>query len=111
MRRSKHISTHALTEGDYWKRWTRKRTRTFQLTPSRRATAEPAALFREQAISTHALTEGDLEGTCETVYQFISTHALTEGDERRMQKRAEEEISTHALTEGDDPQQAMQLML
>ena len=45
--------------GRHWKRWTRKRTRTFQLTPSRRATN--LLLHRRCGlnISTHALTEGD----------------------------------------------------
>ena len=74
------ISTHALTEGDgiiankkeyqgYFNSRPhggrqlpepeKKESRTFQLTPSRRATYLYEFLFVYQLISTHALTEGD----------------------------------------------------
>ena len=52
------ISTHALTEGDavenyiVWQR-------SFQLTPSRRATSLTKSVSGVNNISTHALTEGD----------------------------------------------------
>ena len=54
--------------------------RTFQLTPSRRATRIADYNDLLSGISTHALTEGDksLSGTYITT--DISTHALTEGD-------------------------------
>ena len=58
--RRSSISTHALTEGDVLSMIHYNILKTFQLTPSRRATSEHGsplsiALF----ISTHALTEGD----------------------------------------------------
>ena len=52
----------------------------FQLTPSRRATVDVAAVIIDVSISTHALTEGDfpIDVSCSII--MISTHALTEGD-------------------------------
>ena len=52
------ISTHALTEGDFY---------LVQIQPTRN-------------ISTHALTEGDTIGQIVRCRMDISTHALTEGD-------------------------------
>ena len=53
------ISTHALTEGDAWQPVCPIRPVSFQLTPSRRATAIPYISVCGDDISTHALTEGD----------------------------------------------------
>ena len=53
---------------------------TFQLTPSRRATAAKFVAIRGHDISTHALTEGDQIGPAVAMASNISTHALTEGD-------------------------------
>ena len=52
----------------------------FQLTPSRRATAWEGVRMTIGGISTHALTEGDFPCWCVYGRLEISTHALTEGD-------------------------------
>ena len=56
--------------------------KSFQLTPSRRATDNEKALNIALNISTHALTEGDnhMLLCCQRRDLNISTHALTEGD-------------------------------
>ena len=54
--------------------------RTFQLTPSRRATESFIVHFQDEEISTHALTEGDYVRVSTRYQVDISTHALTEGD-------------------------------
>ena len=122
--KSKHISTHALTEGDYPNDPATGAAYLFQLTPSRRATAVSLHDFIVEEISTHALTEGDFSRvffkavqifqltpsrratSVVCCYQFsalISTHALTEGDFCASSfLQAALLISTHALTEGDD---------
>ena len=115
------ISTHALTEGDsvfchVFSQFS------FQLTPSRRATASvvPARLrisfqltpsrratsssFSELFCKEFQLTPSRRATTknlafCEPTY--ISTHALTEGDYIIRIRFSENRISTHALTEGD----------
>ena len=74
-----HISTHALTEGDY----------------------RCSYCCRQVAISTHALTEGDPSIWIWVILTSISTHALTEGDADGYFYYQMECISTHALTEGD----------
>ena len=56
---SEIISTHALTEGDATCHRQAMRILQFQLTPSRRATATPKEEELFDSISTHALTEGD----------------------------------------------------
>ena len=53
------ISTHALTEGDSFQKPPEALKRSFQLTPSRRATIPFAISTAAPNISTHALTEGD----------------------------------------------------
>ena len=53
------ISTHALTEGDSFQKPPEALKRSFQLTPSRRATTGSIWPLRSGNISTHALTEGD----------------------------------------------------
>ena len=58
-RKSSKISTHALTEGDQPGRRQAAIFRTFQLTPSRRATTDSKKNKTLKYISTHALTEGD----------------------------------------------------
>ena len=95
----------------------------FQLTPSRRATANFSYYFHQikyfnsrphggrqagigQAldyvtISTHALTEGDRRMARKQPSGNISTHALTEGDGEEREETVAWNISTHALTEGD----------
>ena len=117
------ISTHALTEGDYTEAYCGYDPHTFQLTPSRRATAKDMKSLMGFDISTHALTEGDHCSLNHLHCQNISTHALTEGDFRisfsigiwfpfqlTPSRRAtifqrrfwdSSQISTHALTEGD----------
>ena len=118
------ISTHALTEGDSFQKPPEALKRSFQLTPSRRATVYRETIRYNRNISTHALTEGDgaivggLVGDA-----FISTHALTEGDRILSENLSvmgyfnsrphggrrpsfcvslpRSAISTHALTEGD----------
>ena len=139
------ISTHALTEGDrradaaehehldfnsrpHGGRHSRSLKKmvifSFQLTPSRRATARYVYVTEQGDISTHALTEGDLtaaglsqlnssfqltpsrrattDSFSERRRDDISTHALTEGDRRSISaSRHRSAISTHALTEGD----------
>ena len=54
------ISTHALTEGDDTGKPSIKEPKSFQLTPSQRATPFWRGLDQLPRISTHALTEGDL---------------------------------------------------
>ena len=56
------ISTHALTEGDGWKKLRKQK----------------------QKISTHALTEGDEDQRIQPGLVDISTHALTEGDNEKL---------------------------
>ena len=53
------ISTHALTEGDSFQKPPEALKRSFQLTPSRRATEPGKKVQIDYHISTHALTEGD----------------------------------------------------
>ena len=53
------ISTHALTEGDSFQKPPEALKRSFQLTPSRRATVYRETIRYNRNISTHALTEGD----------------------------------------------------
>ena len=53
---------------------------TFQLMPSRKATIENASPLLPIAISTHAFTEGDLGNILNCLRCRISTHAFTEGD-------------------------------
>ena len=75
---------------------------TFQLTPSRRATAEyTLQKYWAIRISTHALTEGDPMRAPISFFTNISTHALTEGDGKATETAQNGCISTHALTEGD----------
>ena len=78
--------------------------RRFQLTPSRRATSSQLVYQVSISISTHALTEGDgSHSSWISPAQNISTHALTEGDFEALTKPCSvSEISTHALTEGDE---------
>ena len=54
------ISTHALTEGDSFQKPPEALKRSFQLTPSRRATVYRETIRYNRNISTHALTEGDI---------------------------------------------------
>ena len=54
--------------------------KTFQLTPSRRATKFLKESKPFLFISTHALTEGDASIYHLFLHSMISTHALTEGD-------------------------------
>ena len=117
------ISTHALTEGDLDWQNTNISGYRFQLTPSRRATAELNALLNMDEISTHALTEGDTSNPLlnmkgahfnsrphggrpifPTICSGCSTFQLTPS--RRATKvcvayTGSHFISTHALTEGD----------
>ena len=59
-RTSQHfISTHALTEGDTFPLRLFFFVKSFQLTPSRRATDSVTTCAFDVCISTHALTEGD----------------------------------------------------
>ena len=74
------ISTHALTEGDSFQKPPEALKRSFQLTPSRRATLSGYVGERRNNISTHALTEGDSFFLPFHLLLCISTHALTEGD-------------------------------
>ena len=74
------ISTHALTEGDYFCNRNLVCVIAFQLTPSRRATHIIAVINGLSPISTHALTEGDDFIHIFLICLCISTHALTEGD-------------------------------
>ena len=74
------ISTHALTEGDSFQKPPEALKRSFQLTPSRRATVYRETIRYNRNISTHALTEGDRISQHLRQGDFISTHALTEGD-------------------------------
>ena len=53
------ISTHALTEGDSFQKPPEALKRSFQLSPSRRATICSCGVPDQMSISTHALTEGD----------------------------------------------------
>ena len=97
--------------------------KTFQLTPSRRATKFLKESKPFLFISTHALTEGDIHLRSFARKCRISTHALTEGDQNSTESGMHGEdfnsrphggrlvggfesylsrnISTHALTEGD----------
>ena len=95
------ISTHALTEGDSFQKPPEALKRSFQLTPSRRATTVPLLSRLPEDISTHALTEGDWLRLLPVLLQCISTHALTEGDHTFRHNHDPNQISTHALTEGD----------
>ena len=95
------ISTHALTEGDEESFLSWREQRTFQLTPSRRATEQRNRCGEQRYISTHALTEGDFVVRHALNNFIISTHALTEGDRRSNSSCSSFVISTHALTEGD----------
>ena len=74
------ISTHALTEGDSFQKPPEALKRSFQLTPSRRATQSVRWSRKWRLISTHALTEGDRSFFFIPDGYRISTHALTEGD-------------------------------
>ena len=74
------ISTHALTEGDSFQKPPEALKRSFQLTPSRRATVYRETIRYNRNISTHALTEGDITKQNIAEPSDISTHALTEGD-------------------------------
>ena len=58
------ISTHALTEGDSFQKPPEALKRSFQLTPSRRATVYRETIRYNRNISTHALTEGDNQIHC-----------------------------------------------
>ena len=58
------ISTHALTEGDSFQKPPEALKRSFQLTPSRRATVYRETIRYNRNISTHALTEGDKLAIC-----------------------------------------------
>ena len=76
------ISTHALTEGDSFQKPPEALKRSFQLTPSRRATVYRETIRYNRNISTHALTEGDRQIRGILGGRRISTHALTEGDSK-----------------------------
>ena len=80
------ISTHALTEGDSFQKPPEALKRSFQLTPSRRATVYRETIRYNRNISTHALTEGDYEMFGQRSIEIISTHALTEGDHQVVPK-------------------------
>ena len=117
------ISTHALTEGDRKRHGDVETLYAFQLTPSRRATADIFCRFLRQKISTHALTEGDclclhssnfsvsfqLTPARRATPSFVMYSANFHFNSRPHGGRhvAEikafrcEGISTHALTEGD----------
>ncbi len=90
------ISTHALTEGDSFQKPPEALKRSFQLTPSRRATVYRETIRYNRNISTHALTEGDRQIRGILGGRRISTHALTEGDCAGF--RASGEISAFQLT-------------
>ena len=68
------ISTHALTEGDSFQKPPEALKRSFQLTPSRRATVYRETIRYNRNISTHALTEGDLVScSISRIYSFQLT--------------------------------------
>ena len=120
------ISTHALTEGDNQILHGSVSDETFQLTPSRRATAGKIYRCSSCQISTHALTEGDQKQMalkppgCR--FQLTPSRRATEESMRpgyalvfqlTPSRRAtfrflifvpKSRISTHALTEGDPDQ-------
>ena len=116
------ISTHALTEGDSFQKPPEALKRSFQLTPSRRATVYRETIRYNRNISTHALTEGDrpaIHGKHCNIYFNSRPH----GGRRNLQGhprsrtyfnsrphggrlsdtrcKTDSCISTHALTEGD----------
>ena len=96
------ISTHALTEGDFFYLSSTSIAYSFQLTPSRRAThfdATNSIIATFQLTPSRRATAGAVDPLNEI---YISTHALTEGD--TPQKALEcglIDISTHALPVGD----------
>ena len=96
------ISTHALTEGDSFQKPPEALKRSFQLTPSRRATVYRETIRYNRNISTHALTEGDEDihayedGALE--FQLTPSRRATSFCAAGLSGFV---ISTHALTEGD----------
>ena len=119
----REISTHALTEGDFFRLRQHLSNLIFQLTPSRRATtqqefADRLGIFQltpsrratvaadygapTTRISTHALTEGD--DTSNDRIKPSLTFQLTPSRRATLQPAGDGDaiqISTHALTEGD----------
>ena len=79
------ISTHALTEGDSFQKPPEALKRSFQLTPSRRATYGSNSSVPAFFISTHALTEGDPRDgdTCVLVNKFQLTPSRRATEKRK----------------------------
>ena len=95
------ISTHALTEGDSFQKPPEALKRSFQLTPSRRATVYRETIRYNRNISTHALTEGDKLAIC---FILLIKHFNSRPHGGRRPDNGYYrviQISTHALTEGD----------
>ena len=96
------ISTHALTEGDSFQKPPEALKRSFQLTPSRRATG----LIRwRNTVPTFQLTPSrratDLHSqhySCRRKFQLTPSRRATDWETTWYGKH---DISTHALTEGD----------
>ena len=82
-----HISTHALTEGDISFADSSSPNRSFQLTPSRRATLILFCSCIPPGISTHALTEGDWPRMYQTG-TFCYFNSRPHGGRRRAQNPA-----------------------
>ena len=78
------ISTHALTEGDTHRSLRLKRTSSFQLTPSRRATGSLMLGFPASSFQLTPSRRATVSSVGTQNSKAISTHALTEGDYKRI---------------------------
>ena len=75
-----HISTHALTEGDFDTGFIVMFASSFQLTPSRRATERIYTQKEEVEFQLTPSRRATVQRESGRVHREISTHALTEGD-------------------------------
>ena len=73
----------------------------FQLTPSRRATINPAITLATTLFQLTPSRRATINHDPDAILMHISTHALTEGDGEFQDISNMVDISTHALTEGD----------